>query len=1022
MLTSSVTKSGTFNIAQTLRLSGTGAITVPAATDGNNLTINVTGDFVMETGTKISGDVTGTSAADGTGATIVIDATGNISLQGATTLPLLDGAKITSTQTAGSCTGGKGGSITLQADGNITTENGSELRVDAKCPAGEIIIQAGADTFIDGVVSSKSGQSGAGANLRPGGGPITITGACDTTISDNAVVSSRGQDPGSDLVHIEGGCLVKIFGYVESTNGHGVPDNPPNHCGTFANRPHPGLSEEPTGCIEIWSGGPLFIDRKSHKGELSTDPAQQGGLGSAWIDIFALGDISISGPSSGADPNCQTLSPYAVHTNQLCVNKGNGGIVTVKSTAGSVTATGKAIQANGLNSGGEITMQAKNDVELNAADLTASGRLGSGGAIAVRTFTGALNWQNGVGDVRPDGSIDLEGCTAVSTSGSSFPAGAPTTQTGSCGSAPQLPSYVTLPQCSCLDILVTKTCDSVTVSPDGTKFIIKFSGTATNQGQFTLNNVTITDDPSAQFMPPLLPQTLAAGATASFAGSYEATAIPGNVFSDTITVTGTGPSGKAFKGKKSADCPPFSVSPQITVTKLCTNTTTPLGQPVKFKGQVCNPGDEQLINVTVTDTPPADNPPGIKFTPNVTVLAPKGQPGECLDYEGQHTPNPPTSGLLKDTVTAQGTGILSRAVVMDTASANCKVVQPKLSVELNGDCPLINLKQTVEFNGQVCNDGNENLKNVKVIINKPQANTQLVFPTTLAKGTCQSFEHTYLPPPLKDSATVTVTAVGASSNLPVSAQDNASYECPIIPPDVSITVTTACQSPATRLGSPINYTGEICNVEDAVNKLSLVSNRPKGNTPIKLSTATLGTGQCLPYKGSYRSSTSGLLEHTVTATASSSIDNTVVAQADASATCAVGQSCLPANWISLAPVNGWYKYKGTQRVGAIFSGANTTSFTALANLTLLQALGNKTLKTALQTAAAQLIKEAITALLNAAHPNVKYPIKDTQTIINQVNAALMSKNLATIQALTQTYNSYNLLGGAPAICEAAPPC
>jgi hypothetical protein len=35
---------------------------------------------------------------------------------------------------------------------------------------------------------------------------------------------------------------------------------------------------------------------------------------------------------------------------------------------------------------------------------------------------------------------------------------------------------------------------------------------------------------------------------------------------------------------------------------------------------------------------------------------------------------------------------------------------------------------------------------------------------------------------------------------------------------------------------------------------------------------------------------------------------------------------------------------------------------------------------------------------------------------------LTSKNLATIQALTQTLNVYNLLGGAAAVCQADPPC
>jgi hypothetical protein len=568
----------------------------------------------------------------------------------------------------------------------------------------------------------------------------------------------------------------------------------------------------------------------------------------------------------------------------------------------------------------------------------------------------------------------------------------------------------TCPDCVCYDLFVTKTCTEAKISPDGTKVIVNFSGTVKNPSGLPLFNVTITDDPSAQFSQ-LPPDILSAGEMAPFAGSYETTTILEGGFRDTVTVTGTGPSGGGYSTVSRSDtaiCPPVTPEPKITVTKKCTNPTTPFGQPVKFNGQVCNKGDEQLTNVTVTDTPLAKS-----ITLDKKVLA----PNECTNYQGEYE----TTQTLKDTVTAEGIGKLSGEKAMATASATCTVVQPKLSVELNGDCPLINNTQTVEFSGQACNNGNENLKNVKVIINKPQANTQLVFPTTLAKGECKPFKHTYLPPPAKDSATVTVTAVGVSSGLPVSGKATASYECPVIPPDVAITVTTACKNPATRLGSPIPYTGEICNVEDAVNRLSLVVDRPKANTPIKLSKTNLGTGQCLTYQGSYRSSTSGRLAHTVKVTAFS-LDNTVDAEATASATCAVGQSCSPADWIGLGAVNGWYTYTPTQKVGAVFSGAKTAGFTALANLTLLQALSNKTFSTTLETAAGRLIKQAIAALLNATHPNVHYPIEDTQTIINQVNAALTSKNLATIQALTQTLNVYNLLGGAAAVCQADPPC
>ena len=76
------------------------------------------------------------------------------------------------------------------------------------------------------------------------------------------------------------------------------------------------------------------------------------------------------------------------------------------------------------SSGGEIRVEAKNNVALDTAaifargDFDASGGFGSGGMIGpltptvpppgqapIRAFLGALSWQNGVGDVRPTGAV-----------------------------------------------------------------------------------------------------------------------------------------------------------------------------------------------------------------------------------------------------------------------------------------------------------------------------------------------------------------------------------------------------------------------------------------------------------------------------------------------------------------------------------------------------------------------------------------------------------------------------------------
>ena len=95
--------------------------------------------------------------------------------------------------------------------------------------AGPIVISAGEQMDINGLVESSSRLSGV-PNQPPGGGTITLLSACRLTVGDSGVVSSEGKDPGADLVHLEG-CDVFIYGIVRSNvvlaGGHSPPVNPP---------------------------------------------------------------------------------------------------------------------------------------------------------------------------------------------------------------------------------------------------------------------------------------------------------------------------------------------------------------------------------------------------------------------------------------------------------------------------------------------------------------------------------------------------------------------------------------------------------------------------------------------------------------------------------------------------------------------------------------------------------------------------------------------------------------------------
>lgn len=458
---SAVTAQGVYNIPEALHICGPvgtcavptpGTITVPLAQGGNSLTLNIAGALIMDDGSAIVGDA---NAASGIGANITINATGDVTLLGNGG----SGARITSNQGAGSCSGGKSGNITVNSGGNLNTQPGSVISTGdlslstgngfgPHCPGGQILLSAGHGSIdVDGKVLSQSSLSGTGATQRPGGGPITITAGCDLIVSDTGIVSSKGRDPGADLVSLTGGCSVTIDGLVESTGqGHAVPNSPPNHCatGNYAGTKPPNS----TACIQIVSGGGLIIDSNPpHNGEVNADTAQSGGHQIAWIDIFANFNIGIGGATS---------APYAIHANEFVTNS-DGGLITVKAK-GQVSVQGLAVQANSAvagGRGGSVDIEANDALgfgpgsSVQARGGNSGGGHQRGGTILARSWGSALAGTSS-SDLNasggpPAGSVSLFGCTGVFYTGTSTPAFVPG---GGCGAA-TFPGYITFPSCAC---------------------------------------------------------------------------------------------------------------------------------------------------------------------------------------------------------------------------------------------------------------------------------------------------------------------------------------------------------------------------------------------------------------------------------------------------------------------------------------------------------------------------------------------------------------------------------------------
>jgi hypothetical protein len=450
------------------------------------------GSLIMDAGSSIHAE---NNVQGGTGGNITITVTGDLIMHG--TAGATPGAIISANDNTSGGVPSRAGDITITLGslasnppvGNLIMEPGS--KITANSPGGEggnIVITAGNSAEIDGTIESAvdSGSTGSGGGRD--GGTITVIAGCDLDVSPTGKVSSRGKDQGADLVHLEA-CVVTINGLVESTGaGHGIPSNPANHCNDN-NVAHPILSppdQGNTGCVEVWSATTITIDSTApQNGEVNADIGTAGGSeGRGWIDLFARGDITIIG---------DTVLPYAVHANGgLAQNTDDGGLVTVKSTQGAVITTedvpatvGLAIQANATSSGskgGDVRVEASADVNFNSASIQAEGANSGGGAqagghISARSFNGfvlgvapgELNADGGAGQATPEpGVVTLQGCgtgapaDGVAYTGTVTPL--PVANPGdACGSSPQLPAGVTLP-----DAICTERCHPPTPTPTPT--------------------------------------------------------------------------------------------------------------------------------------------------------------------------------------------------------------------------------------------------------------------------------------------------------------------------------------------------------------------------------------------------------------------------------------------------------------------------------------------------------------------------------------------------------------------------
>ena len=425
--------------------------------------ITVTGDLIMKAGSAILAE---NNNLGGNGANIEITVGGDVTLCGPGSIVAAcappspaAGATISSSRTSGG--GGKAGNITIKTGnfpsspgvGVFTMEPGSRVLANATGGSGgEIFITAGAEMHVDGLVRSFGGIGGTGSGNPKGGGPITLKSGCKLIVTPDGVVSSEGEDPGADLVHLEG-CDVEINGLVQSiAAGHVLPAAG-NRCNDDPIAHPPGLATAFTACVEIWGHNVTINGILPNKGEVNANAIRAPFR--AWIDVIAQQDITIVNDTTGN---------HAVRANSATATNSNsfGGVITLKALEGTFTISGEAVQANATgpgSDGGVVTIQAAGDVTLDTSSVEARGPNGSntkGGVIGVKSFNGQVSGSNGTGELDAagggsggaPGQVTLSACTF-----SPFPAGTytgtitpspPTVNFPACGNAPTPPQAFAL--------------------------------------------------------------------------------------------------------------------------------------------------------------------------------------------------------------------------------------------------------------------------------------------------------------------------------------------------------------------------------------------------------------------------------------------------------------------------------------------------------------------------------------------------------------------------------------------------
>jgi len=426
-------------------------------------------------------------------------------------------------------------------------------------------------------------------------------------------------------------------------------------------------------------------------------------------------------------------------------------------------------------------------------------------------------------------------------------------------------------------LVVTALCPPSPVPPGGR---LEYSGTLTNTGNVTLNNVTVVSDKPNPNTRIFGPASLAPGAGVVFNGSYTVPADGCGPHVSTLVASG---SDKCFSRSVSSsarlECP-GTATPGIRVSKTCPTSPVQPGGTLSYSGTVTNIGDITLTNVTVYNGTTLVYGPG--------TLAPRAR----ATFTGSYTVPLDSCGPYVDTLIAQGSSVCGSTVV-DSVTVACPGTNTP-SIRITKSCPGSPVPPggLLTYTGAITNTGNITLTNIIVVNSMPAPNTVVFGPASLAPGAGVTFTGSYTVPldscgPYSDTLTVS----GADKCFGKVVSASARSDCPgVSTPGISITQN--CPPSATPIGSNLVYSATVLNTGNiTLTNIAVVSDRPSANTTV-FRAASLAPGQSTNFTATFvvpATHDACTITSSLTATGRDKCTGTTVT-ANTSATCPVSPS------------------------------------------------------------------------------------------------------------------------------------